>query len=161
MAEQRWSERRGDRARRAGRLGRLGLALTLLLSAGCGGTPVEPVVVGAREPQPGISGERDSSTSLVGEWRAVLVFDVAADVQTQTIVWQFGTDRSCRRTITVSSVVEGIPRTTVRDCVFGTEGATLVITWADTGEPVRFAFGFAGFSPDRLVLDGIEYTRLA
>lgn len=107
--------------------------------AACSGDPVantpETGPIPGRNPGGGTSSSSGSST-LVGTWRVKLVVEVPGDVQTWTTTWRFEVDGSCHQTMVTESLAEGIPRTRDRDCSFG-------------------------FSPNRLVLDGFEYERLA
>lgn len=98
------------------------------------------------------------SASLVGTWLNVVVIQVPGDVQTWTTTWQFDSAGTCRQTVEIESLAEGFPRTTERSCTFVVSGGNVTISFVGGGT-LTFAFSFAGFSPDRLVLDGFEYQR--
>ena len=134
-----------------------------MLLAACSGDPVantpETGPIPGRNPGGGTSSGSGSST-LVGTWRVQLVVEVPGDVQTWTTTWRFDADGSCHQTMVTESLVEGIPRTRDRDCSFRVNGPKLDITFTG-GEMLSLEYSFAGFSPNRLVLDGFEYERLA
>jgi hypothetical protein len=131
--------------------------------AACSADPVantpEPGPIPGQNPGGGTS-HNGGSTTLVGSWRVQLVVPVPGDVQTWTTTWRFDADGSCHQTIVTESLAEGIPRTRERDCTFTVNGSNVDITFAG-GEMMSLEFSFAGFSPNRLVLDGFEYERLA
>ena len=58
------------------------------------------------------------------------------------------------------SLAEGFPRTTERSCTWTVNDGQVAISFVGGGT-LTFNFSFAGLSPDRLVLDGFEYQRLA
>jgi len=89
----------------------------------------------------------------------VVLIQVSDDLQRWTTTWRFDAGGTCRQTIVTQSLAEGFPRTSERSCTFLTSESSVAITYAD-GAMVTFDFSFAGFSPDRLVLDGNEYQRL-
>ncbi|MFL5516925.1 MAG: hypothetical protein ACJ8DJ_12255 [Gemmatimonadales bacterium] len=89
----------------------------------------------------------------------MILIQVADDLQRWTTTWRFDAGGTCRQTIVTESVVEGFPRTSERSCTFLTRESSVAITYAG-GATATFEFSFAGFSPDRLVLDGSEYQRL-
>ena len=99
------------------------------------------------------------STPLVGTWQVVILVPVAGDLQRWTTTWRFDAAGGCRQTVVTESLAEGIPRTIERECTYRTNVSEVAITYR-SGASVTFAFSFAGFSPDRLVLDGSEYQRL-
>lgn len=134
-------------------------ALILLTLAGCGGEPTAP-----RPDQPGGNGSGTAtgggSTAIVGGWQNVIVIEVPGDVQTWTTTWRFESDGTCRQTVVTQSLAEGFPRTTDRTCAYSIGGSSITIAYTGAGV-LTFSFSFAGFSPDRLVLDGFEYQRIA
>ena len=96
----------------------------------------------------------------MGSWRNVTVIQIPGDLQTWTTTWRFDADGTCRQTAESQSLLEGFPRTTSRPCAYVTSGDRITITYVGGGR-ATFDFAFAAFSPDRLVLDGFEYERLA
>ncbi|HEU5041924.1 MAG TPA: hypothetical protein VFT84_13925, partial [Gemmatimonadales bacterium] len=108
----------------------------------------------------GSSGGGGSAAALIGTWRNVVVVEVPGDIQTWTTVWEFDADGICRQTVDTESLAEGIPRVTERGCEFTVASDEVTISYVGGGTVV-FPFFFAGFSPDRLVLDGFEYERLS
>jgi hypothetical protein len=90
----------------------------------------------------------------------VVVVEVPGDVQTWTTTWRFDADNSCLQTVAIESLAEGIPRVTQRPCTFTAGDFEVTIAFVGGGTLV-FEYSFAGFSPDRLVLDGFEYQRIA
>ena len=96
----------------------------------------------------------------MGTWRNVVVVQVPGDIQTWTTVWRFDADGVCRQTAETESLAEGFPRITERACEYTVASDRVTIAYLGGGS-VTFEFSFAGFSPDRLVLDGFEYERLA
>jgi len=129
-----------------------------LLVAGCGDS------TGPDRPGSGFgigkSTSGSSSATLVGTWRSVTVIQVPGDVQTWTTTWQFDSSGNCHQTVVVESLAEGFPRTTERACTWTANDGQVVISFVGGGT-LTFDFSFAGLSPDRLVLDGFEYQRLA
>ena len=144
----------------AGR-GRLALALPLLLivalACGGGGGPADP-----RPPDDngGTAGGGTGAELLVGTWRAAAVVEVPGDLQTWTTTWRFDEDGRCRQSVETESVVEGVPRVTERRCTYVAGDFEVTVAFEGAGT-LELAYGFADFSPDRLVLDGFEYERLA
>ena len=160
MGEQRCREPRRHvpgRRRGCGRLELLG-AIALLALAGCSGDPLEP-----RTDQPGGNHTGTSggspSTTIVGTWQTVVVIQVPGDLQTWTTTWRFESAGSCRQTVVSQSLAEGFPRTTERTCTYRISGSSILIAYIGGGE-LTLEFSFAGFSPDRLILDGFEYQRV-
>jgi hypothetical protein len=103
-------------------------------------------------------GGASTASTLVGTWQAVVVIRVPGDVQTWTTTWQFDAEGTCRETVVIESLAEGVPRTSDRACTWTTSGTQISITFVGGGTLVA-EFSFAGLSPDRLVLDGFEYQR--
>lgn len=133
----------------------------MLALGACGGDPAAPP---SGLPQGGSGGAGSSGgggdAALVGTWRTVLVLEVPGDLQTSTTTWRFDAAGTCRQTVVTESLAEGFPRTTVRDCTWSTNAGQVAIAFTRAGT-VTFDFSFAGLDPDRLVLDGFEYQRLA
>jgi hypothetical protein len=88
------------------------------------------------------------------------MLQTVGDLMTVTTTWEFGPDGSCRRTVRSFSVIEGVPRTTIRGCRFAVLNASLAITFDDGGS-TSFSFGFAAQSPSRLLLGDLEFARVA
>ncbi|HEV8357492.1 MAG TPA: hypothetical protein VGQ17_12075 [Gemmatimonadales bacterium] len=105
-------------------------------------------------------GSAGGNPSVTGTWQVVLVITVPGDIQTWTTTWRFDAAGSCQLTKTSFSLLEGFPRTTERDCRFVLSGGSVVVTYSDTGTTQSLPYSFAGFSPDRLVLEGLEYRRI-
>jgi hypothetical protein len=131
-------------------------ALTLLTLAGCGGDALAP-----RPDRPGGNqgGTTSGAPAIVGAWRTVVIVEVPGDIQTWVTTWRFDSDGTCRQTVVTESLAEGFPRTTNRTCTYTIAVSAITITYTGGGE-LTFEFSFAGFSPDRLVLDGFEYQRV-
>jgi hypothetical protein len=159
MAHQRWRERRRDSAGGGPRRGRLVVlrALMLLTLAACSADPLAPRIDQPGGNQSGTAG--GTTASIVGGWRNVVVIQVPGDIQTWTTTWRFDSEGTCRQTIVTESLAEGFPRTTERTCTYAISGANITISYTGGGE-LTFEFSFAGFSPDRLVLDDFEYQRI-
>jgi hypothetical protein len=102
----------------------------------------------------------DAGATLVGTWRTVTVIDVPGDIQTWTTTWRFDAAGSCHQTVVTESQAEGVARTTERACTWRIDDGRVVIAFVGAGT-LAFDFSFAGQSPDRLVLDGFEYQRVA
>jgi hypothetical protein len=90
----------------------------------------------------------------------VVLIQVSGDLQRWTTTWRFDATGTCRQTIVTESLAEGFPRASERGCTYRTDVSNVAVTYADGGT-VTFDFSFAGFSPDRLILDGFEYQRLS
>jgi hypothetical protein len=134
--------------------------LTLALLAACGGDSFAPSPnLPATGSGPAVGGGGGSGgASLIGVWLNVVVIQVPGDLQTWTTTWQFDAAGTCRRTVEIESLAEGFPRITEHACTFVATGGDVTISFVGGGTLV-FGFSFAGFSPDRLVLDGFEYQR--
>jgi hypothetical protein len=129
--------------------------------AACDGDPTAPATgLPGSGNGAGMGGGGGGSFALVGEWRTVLVIEVPGDLQTTTTTWRFDTGGDCRQTVVTESLAEGFPRTAARDCTWSTNGGEVAVSFVGGG-PVTFDFSFAALDPDRLVLDGFEYQRLA
>jgi hypothetical protein len=109
----------------------------------------------------GGGGSGTTAAALAGHWQRfdVLTADSSSDVITQTTEWVFDTAGFCQRIITTESATEGIPRQEQRGCSYVVGAQSITITWDDSTVN-EFSFSFAGFDPDRLVLDGLEYDRV-
>ncbi|HET7603863.1 MAG TPA: hypothetical protein VFK36_12645 [Gemmatimonadales bacterium] len=139
-------------------------ALTLLLGA-CSAETTAPATGGPPLDFPsGVSGggQANTASAVVGTWRRfdVLSADDSADIITQTTEWAFDSTGACERTITTFDAVEGFPRASQRDCTWDTSVQEITLHWSD-GEVNTFSLTFAGFDPDRMVLDGFEYQRIS
>jgi hypothetical protein len=108
----------------------------------------------------GTSRSAGPSEQLVGTWRTVVVVTLPGDVQTWTTTWRFEPDGGCSETVETESLAGGFPRVTERSCRFVARDFDVTIDFTGGGTLV-LQYSFAGFSPDRLVLDGFEYQRLA
>ena len=80
---------------------------------------------------------------------------VTTTADLKSLVEAVGADR-----VEVESQVEGVPRHTERDCTYHASDFEVTVTFVGGGG-LELEYGFADFSPDRLVLDGFEYQRLA
>jgi hypothetical protein len=108
----------------------------------------------------GASSGGGGGSALVGAWQTVVVIEVPGDLQTWTTTWRFDPAGTCRQTVITESLAEGFPRTTERTCTWTTNSGEVAISYVGGGT-VTFDFSFAALDPDRLVLDGFEYQRLA
>ncbi len=133
----------------------------ILLLAACDGDPTAPP---SGRPgggnDSGASGGGGGGSALVGAWQTVVVIEVPGDLQTWTTTWRFDPAGTCRQTVITESLAEGFPRTTERTCTWTTNSGEVAISYVGGGT-VTFDFSFAALDPDRLVLDGFEYQRLA
>jgi hypothetical protein len=139
------------------------LTATLVGVAGCAPEQTGPGPDGGvlQNPDPPAQGGGGSgANALVGDWQVVTLIPIGADFQTSTVTWHFAADGPCRQTTTTLLVSEGIPRTTVRDCTWAPDLNAITVSFAGS-IPATFSVSFAAFSADRLVLDGLEYTRVA
>jgi hypothetical protein len=135
----------------------------MIVLAACSSDPVANTP--GSGPIPGQNPGGGTSTSgsfsaLLGTWRTQLVVQVPGDIQTWTTTWTFESDGTCHQTKVTESLAEGIPRTSERDCSFTVNGSKVNITFTG-GEMLSLEYSFAGFSPNRLVLDSFEYARVA
>jgi hypothetical protein len=134
----------------------LSLFLTLLPACGDGG----PTGTDRPGENSGVSGNDGGAERLIGTWQVVVVIEVPADIQTWITTWRFEPNGRCLETVEVRSVVEGIPRVTERPCTFVARDFDVTIAFVN-GATLVLTYSFADFSPDRLILDGLEYERLA
>jgi hypothetical protein len=160
MAGQRCREPGRHHAGRGARgRGLAAFALALTLLAACSGDSFAPSgTLPGTTSGSGTSGAGSGNEFLVGIWLSTVLVEVPGDMQTWTTTWRFDAAGTCRQTLVVESLAEGLPRTTDRACTFAVTGGNVTIAF-DGGGTLSFAFSFAGFSPDRLVLDGFEYQR--
>lgn len=107
-----------------------------------------------------MSGGGSAGSALVGEWRTVIVLEVPGDIQTWTTTWRFDDAGTCRQILVTQSLAEGFPRTTDRTCTWTVNDGQVAVSFVRAGT-LTFAFSFAALDPNRLVLDGFEYQRLA
>ncbi len=149
-------------------MGGLALALALCLSAcaapdqtgpstGGGdalGQPVTPPATGG-----GGGGGGAALGALIGDFQTISVIPVNGNFQSTVTQWRFAADSSCRRTVRTTLLSEGIAQTTLADCTYTTSVNSVLVTFPGSPTAV-FSVSFAGFSPDRLVLDGVEYQRI-
>lgn len=138
----------------------MALSLCLILLAACGGEADGPDPFSPGRDQGGVAGGGGAAAALVGEWRNVSVVQVPGDLQTWTTIWRFEADGTCHQKVETESLAEGFPRVSERACTYVTASDQITITYLGAGT-LTFEFSFAAFSPDRLVLDGFEYERLA
>ncbi len=143
-----------------------------LITAGCTAQARDPTGLGAGGTGPvdtggggaggggGTGGGVPIPAPLLGRWENTLLLQTVGDLVTVTTTWEFRPDGSCLRTVRSFSVIEGVPRTTVRGCRFLVLNASLAITF-DDGGTATFSFGFAAQSPSRLLLGGLEFARVA
>jgi hypothetical protein len=160
MAGQRRGEphRGRDRAGRGRRGPGLALPLLLALATACGdGGPTGIDRPGGND---GTSGSPGPAERLAGIWRTTLVIEVPGDIQTWTTTWRFEPDGDCHQRLESESLAEGFPRITERPCTFTADGLEVAIAFLGGGTVV-LEYSFADFSPDRLILDGFEYRRIA
>ncbi len=139
------------------------MALLLGALSGCAGEPRDLVLATGPSRQPGTGGTggpgASASSPVVGAWEAVLLLEASGDAQTWTTVWRFARDGSCRFTRTTLSLLEGVPRVEDRRCTWRLSGPEILVTWT-AGGARALPYQFAGLSPNRLVLEGIEYRRI-
>lgn len=164
MADQRRRECDRHRAGRDGWTRRLGsLVAALILVGACGGevgtAPAGGLPLGGAGGGAGSSG--GTTGTLVGTWQTVVLTELPSDVHRTTTTWRFDLPGDCRRTIETFSLAEGIARFDPHDCRWLVDGSDLVITFAGDSASVRFRFGFQGFSPRKLLLDGFLFDRIA
>lgn len=158
MAGQRRREPDGLRCGHRRRLAALAVALGLTVLTACGsGGPA-----GSQRPNDddGTSGGNSPTELLIGSWRTVLVVEVPGDIQRWTTTWRFDEAGTCRQRVETESLAEGFPRVTERECTFVAGDFEINVTFAGGGT-LEIEYAFADFSPDRLVLDGFEYDRVA
>ncbi len=98
---------------------------------------------------------------MLGIWENTMLIAVQNDFERVTTTWEFNPDGTCRHVTVTQSLLEGVPFTRVRDCRYDVPGSVIRVTYDGAPESVEFEFTFAGFSPDRLVLDGFEFERIA
>lgn len=160
MAGQRRGEPGSHRRGRLRRPGRLALVLSLLLTGATACGDGGPTGTGRQRDDSGTSGSPSGAELLVGTWRTVVVVEVPGDLQTWTTTWRFDEDGGCHQRVETESLVEGFPRLTERECTYVAGDFEVTVSFLGGGA-LELTYGFADFSPNRLVLDGFEYERLA
>jgi hypothetical protein len=148
-----------------GRLAPVFLTLALALGACEGGDPFTPESVPPLDTDGGTSGgggvgDSTNAQLVVGIWELTIVTFLMDDVLTERTVWEFGPDLNCQQTIYSTLGSEGFERVTRNYCTYLVVNFDVVIRFDDTLEEVTFPFDIAAFDPDRLILDGLEYTRI-
>ena len=108
----------------------------------------------------GVSGGEAPAERLVGTWRTVVLVEVPGDIQSWATTWRFEPDGACLQRVETFSQAEGFPRITERPCTFVAGDFEVTVAFTGGGT-LEFEYAFADFSPDRLVLNGFEYERLA
>ena len=90
-----------------------------------------------------------------------MLIAVPNDFERVITTWEFNPDGTCRHVTVTQLLIEGVPFTRVRDCHYEVPGSVVRVTYAAAPGSVDFDFSFASFDPDRLVLDGFEFERIA
>jgi hypothetical protein len=136
------------------------VALVLLALTACSPTSRPPT--GLEEGNGGgtSSGGGGGTTAIVGTWQNVFLVTVVNDVQRITTTFRFDTGGSCLKTVESFSAVEGFPRIHRHDCRYQLDGTDILIA-LDGGTPERFSISFDDFNRNRLLLDGVLFTRVA
>jgi hypothetical protein len=139
-----------------------GLVTVLLIAAGCGGEPTAATPGGAiMPPTIGAGGRSSSPGAIVGSWQRTTILQLAGDLQRTTTTWRFDADGSCAETVATLDLIEDIPRSETHPCTWRPDVTDVAITFAGATAEVRFSVAFDGFSPDRLLLDGLLFDRVA
>ena len=167
MAQQRRCQRRGHHGRRGRGLGGVVLALAFSLSACAAPDQLGPSAGGGDQlgqpvPPPATGGGGSGGATLaalIGDFRVISVIPLNGDFQSTTTTWRFAADSTCRRTVSTTLLSEGIARVTIADCTYTTDVNSVIVTFPGSA-PAVFSVSFAAFSPNRLVLDGVEYQRI-
>lgn len=133
----------------------VGLGLLLVMAA-CGGERS----LFAPDHQPAGSGTPGRDPAVLGTWQVVLLISVETDLQTWTTTWRFETDGTCRFSRVIRSALEGQDRITVRPCNWRTANATITVTYTEDATTALLPYRFAALDPNRLVLEGVEYSRV-
>ena len=166
MDHERWNQRPDNGPRHRRRLAWLApLFLTLALGACEGGDPFTPEHIPPLDTDGGTSGggtvgDSTDAQLVVGIWELTIVTFLVDDVLTERTVWEFGADLNCQQTIFSTLGSEGFTRVTRNYCTYLVVNFDIVVLFDDTLQEVTFPFDFAGFDPNRLILDGFEYTRI-
>lgn len=168
MDHERWSQRPDNRSRYRRGLARLAsVFLTLALGIGAceGGNPFTPDFIPPLDNDGGTTGGGggDDSTNaalVVGIWEVTVITELPDDILTERTVWEFGADLNCQQTIYSTLGSEGFTRVTRNYCTYLVVNFDIVVLFDGALEEVTFPFDFADFDPDRLILDGFEYTRI-
>jgi hypothetical protein len=144
------------RPRIAGHLALLGLAALVACTAELR-DPTRFLQPGSR----GQTGTGGSTTALVGTWQAFILIAVPTDVQAWVTTWELRADGRCHFRREVTSALEGVTRVLERDCTWTTSGNILTAIYTDTGEHYPMVWSFKALDTGILVLEGVEYRRLA
>ncbi len=149
----------------------MALALTALLLGGCSASSRPPLApgdgssggggtIGGLPGGGGGGGGSRIDPALVGQWQITFLLELVGDLQTVTTTWTFTRAGDCSRRIVTYSNLAGFADTTTQGCTFAMANFAIDVTFTGAMAPVRYTYDFAGFSPDRLVLGGVEYQKL-
>ncbi|MGH7657658.1 MAG: hypothetical protein ACREL6_05445 [Gemmatimonadales bacterium] len=134
-----------------------------MLALACSGEYRDPTGTGGNPPDIGHGGGGGDGPAtgsvLVGEWTAEVVFMLPTDIQRRTTTWVFRQDGTCERTVETFSTLEDRTLVDRVGCTWDAGASTVSIVFDGGPGEVTFNWGLAGFSRDRLVLDGLEYAR--
>lgn len=132
--------------------------MTLLAAAAlaCDGQPRS--ILGDRDPN-SVGGS--APAPLLGSWRAILLIDGGGDIQEWTTVWRFTSTGQCRLTKTVRSYLEGVSRTTTRECTYVDHASSVAVTYLDTKATVSMPYTVPLNSTTHLVIEGVDYERVS
>lgn len=143
-----------------GRRPRAVLAFLLLLLPSCQAELRDPT----RFLQPGTRGQTGtggSTAALSGTWQAFILIAVETDLQSWVTTWRLDADGQCHFRREVSSLSEGGLRVRDRACRWTSSGSTLSVTFGDNGEVYPMAWSFKATGSTVLILEGVEYRRVA
>jgi hypothetical protein len=108
-------------------------------------------------PSIGGSGSATSGSSIAGTWRRTFIVQTTDDVITSETTWLFSQGPGCERTVVSSSVLLGTAQVQRSPCTYQV-GSGRVTVQFQVGGPVSFS---ANVSGGRLLLDGVEFARVA
>jgi hypothetical protein len=133
----------------------------LLIALACGREPTAPTPGGTPSPPTIGTGGGSGAGALVGSWQRTSILQLVDDLRRNTTTWRFDADGACEETVETLDLIEDIPRTETHACTYRVDATDVVITFTGATADVRFTIQFDGFSPQRLVLDGLLFDRIA
>jgi len=113
------------------------------------------------EPVDRPSGRSNRPSPLIGTWRVFILIDSGYDIQEWVTTWKFSQDLRCSFERSTYSYIEGIRRVVNRTCTYVDQNSTAIVTYSGNAGTQSLPYSVPLNSPNRLILEGIEYERIS